>query len=273
MVVASKCLDVERGRILSDSVTSRSGSVGRALTARDSSLRYASCALSAAQNSVPGPGPRRERHGRRVDVQCGDNRIARSPSRVPGARGFAPRAVGYGCRAVPGHLRLRGQKRCCRSAHRSMLTTLSDIATCSFSICIYYLVSTYVLTPMTIPCDIPDQIGAVAAISDFCDNRCYGDPRSWLGAGRENTVNRQPPVPTTEYRRAVHNAGRGIEHPVRSGPRLLRGARESSPRSCLASFSLVLRAGGGPARRGAAGRTTVTAHRVIVFVTAVGIPA
>ena len=106
---ASKCLDVERGRILSDSVTSRSGSVGRALTARDSSLRYASCALSAAQNSVPGPGPRRERHGRRVDVQCGDNRIARSPSRVPGARGFAPRAVGYGCRAVPGHLRLRGQ--------------------------------------------------------------------------------------------------------------------------------------------------------------------
>ena len=56
MVVASKCLDVERGRILSDSVTSRSGSVGRALTARDSSLRYASCALSAAQNSVPGPG-------------------------------------------------------------------------------------------------------------------------------------------------------------------------------------------------------------------------
>ena len=67
MVVASKCLDVERGRILSDSVTSRSGSVGRALTARDSSLRYASCALSAAQNSVPGPGPpppaRRERHG------------------------------------------------------------------------------------------------------------------------------------------------------------------------------------------------------------------
>ena len=262
MVVASKCLDVERGRILSDSVTSRSGSVGRALTARDSSLRYASCALSAAQNSVPGPGPRRERHARRVDVQCGDNRIARSPSRVPGARGFAPRAVGYGCRAVPGHLRLRGQKRCCRSAHlRSMLTTLSDIATCSFSICIYYLVSTYVLTPMTIPCDIPNQIGAVAAISDFCDNRCYGDPRSWLGAGRENTVNRQPPVPTTEYRRAVHNAGRGIEHPVRSGPRLLRGARESSPRSCLASFSLVLRAGGGPARRGAAGRTTVTAHR------------
>ena len=172
MVVASKCLDVERGRILSDSVTSRSGSVGRALTARDSSLRYASCALSAAQNSVPGPGPRRERHARRVDVQCGDNRIARSPSRVPGARGFAPRAVGYGCRAVPGHLRLRGQKRCCRSAHlRSMLTTLSDIATCSFSICIYYLVSTYVLTPMTIPCDIPNQIGAVAAISDFCDNR------------------------------------------------------------------------------------------------------
>ena len=51
----------------------RSGSVGRALTARDSSLRYASCALSAAQNSVPGPGPRRERHARRVDVQCGDN--------------------------------------------------------------------------------------------------------------------------------------------------------------------------------------------------------
>ena len=86
MVVASKCLDVERGRILSDSVTSRSGSVGRALTARDSSLRYASCALSAAQNSVPGPGPRRERHGRRVDVQCGDNRIARSLPRPGGAR-------------------------------------------------------------------------------------------------------------------------------------------------------------------------------------------
>ena len=120
MVVASKCLDVERGRILSDSVTSRSGSVGRALTARDSSLRSASCALvSGTKFGSAGPGPRRERHGRRVDVQCGDNRIARSPSRVPGARGFAPRAVGYGygCRAVPGHLRLRGQKRCCRSAH------------------------------------------------------------------------------------------------------------------------------------------------------------
>ena len=86
MVVASKCLDVERGRILSDSVTSRSGSVGRALTARDSSLRYASCALSAAQNSGPGPGPRRERHARRVDVQCGDNRIARSLPRPGGAR-------------------------------------------------------------------------------------------------------------------------------------------------------------------------------------------
>ena len=140
-----------------------------------------------------------------------------------------------------------------------MLTTLSDMFI--FYLYLYYLVSTYVLTPMTIPCDIPDQIGAVAAISDFCDNRCYGDPRSWLGAGRENTVNRQPPVPTTEYRRAVHSAGRGIAHPVRSGPRLLRGARESSPRSCLASFSLVLRAGGGPARRGAARRTTVTAHR------------
>ena len=228
------------------------------MTAR-SGTRRAHCQRHKIRFRVPVPGGNDTVDER--DVQCGDNRIARSPSRVPGARGFAPRAVGYGCRAVPGHLRLRGQKRCCRSAHRSMLTTLSDIATCSFSICIYYLVSTYVLTPMTIPCDIPDQIGAVAAISDFCDNRCYGDPRSWLGAGRENTVNRQPPVPTTEYRRAVHSAGRGIAHPVRSGPRLLRGARESSPRSCLASFSLVLRAGGGPARRGAARRTTVTAHR------------
>ena len=152
--------------------------------------------------------------------------------------------------------------------------TLSDIATCSFSICIYYLVSTYVLTPMTIPCDIPNQIGAVAAISDFCDNRCYGDPRSWLGAGRENTVNRQPPVPTTEYRRAVHNAGRGIEHPVRSGPRLLRGARESSPPVVLG----VVLVGAAACwwRAGAAGRggkNNGNCAPIIVFVTAVGIPA
>ena len=123
MVVASKCLDVERGRILSDSVTSRSGSVGRALTARDSSLRYASCALTTVSGTKFGSGSRSPAGTtrRRVDVMAGT--IARSPSRVPGARGFAPRAVGYGygCRAVPGHLRLRGQKRCCRSAHRSMI--------------------------------------------------------------------------------------------------------------------------------------------------------
>ena len=138
MVVASKCLDVERGRILSDSVTSRSGSVGRALTARDSSLRYASCALSAAQNSVPGPGPRRERHGRRArrTMRGQSNRAlppasrgrAASPLALSGT-GAAPSPVIYDyvdkrdAAAVP---TVHVDRRC---------------PTCSFSICIYTISS------------------------------------------------------------------------------------------------------------------------------------
>ena len=113
---------------------------------------------------------------------------------------------------------------------QSMLTTLSDMFI--FYLYLYYLVSTYVLTPMTIPCDIPDQIGAVAAISDFCDNRCYGDPRSWLGAGRVKREHGEPATARTDYRVPSSRTQRRSRHrtpsPVGTSPPPRRSGVESA---------------------------------------------
>lgn len=157
---------------------------------------------------------------------------------------------------------------------QSMLTTLSDMFI--FYLYLYYLVSTYVLTPMTIPCDIPDQIGAVAAISDFCDNRCYGDPRSWLGAGRENTQHGEPATARTDYRVPSSRTQRRSRHrtpsPVGTSPPPRRSGVESAVvLGVVLVGGCVLRWRAGAAGRGATNNGNCAP--IIVFVTAVGIPA